>query len=97
LPERCPNIIAFRNLCLRAPDANLAALAPPVNSPKDLQAELDKLKVLRNKPMAFGATDPKAWAKRILVRVDAGEPVSHAQREFAQSAMRFERRSQDGA
>lgn len=76
LPERCPNAIAFRNLCRQAPALEAPQLPEPKADPARLRAELARLQPLRD--AAAGATtfNHRAWIGRVLGRVAAGERVS---------------------
>jgi len=91
LPERCPNVIEFRNLCRRAPAPELPRLPEPKADPERLKRELSKLGEIRAKAAAnTGLVDHKAWARRILGafqrrRVDAFasfQPANDAPRPF---------------
>jgi len=89
LPERCPNVIEFRNLCLRAPAPAVPLLPEPPADPQRLAAELAKLSDVRRAVASGGAsrTDHKGWAHAILARVAAGERVSPAVRTMARQAL----------
>ena len=84
LPERCPNVIEFRNLCRQAPRAAEPQLPAPQADPERLRAELAKLAEVRK-----AVADPpmsKAWADAILARVAAGERVNRTVHRFAREA-----------
>jgi len=68
LPERCPNVIVFKNLCLAAPRTTQIPLPGPKADPLRVAEELAKLAPMRNAQRV----DYKAWAKRILADVDNG-------------------------
>lgn len=88
LPERCPNVIEFRNLCRLAPAAEVAQLPAPPANPERIRAELAKLgPVARQSLSVGGGAANRAWARRILERVAAGEHVGRYARESAQVAM----------
>ena len=88
LPERCPNVIEFRNLCRLAPAAKVAQLPAPPANPERIRAELAKLGPVARQSLAVGGgAANRAWAKRILERVAAGEHVGRYARESAQVAM----------
>ena len=88
LPERCPNVIEFRNLCRLAPAAEVAQLPAPPANPERIRAELAKLGPVARQSLAVGGgAANRAWAKRILERVAAGEHVGRYARESAQVAM----------
>jgi len=65
LPERCPNVIVFKNLCRAAPAPNEIALPEPKADPERVKAELAKLAPIRAAAVAMPA-DRLDWAKRIL-------------------------------
>lgn len=83
LPERCPNAIQFRHLCAAAPDIEAPMLAaPPATDPALVARELAKI------PVAIqGATDHKAWAKRLQARELAGEKLGMAQKTMYRAAL----------
>lgn len=85
LPERCPNVIEFRNLCRQAPRDPEPQLPAPQADPERLRAELAKLAEVRKAAVApAGAKD---WAHRILARVEAGERVNRTVHRFAREAL----------
>jgi hypothetical protein len=67
LPERCPNVIEFRNMCRRAPAPDLPRLPEPKADPERLKAELSKLGEIRAQ-VAKSSTDGRDWAGRILAK-----------------------------
>ena len=85
LPERCPNVIEFRNLCRQAPRAAEPQLPEPQADPKRLRAELAKLAEVRN--AAVEPVGAKDWARRILARVEAGERINRTVHRFAREAL----------
>jgi hypothetical protein len=87
LPERCPNVIEFRNLCRRAPAPELPRLPEPKANPERLKQELSKLKDIRAEVFAAQTIDHKAWAKRIIARHEAGENVKPVNLRFAKEAL----------
>ena len=89
LPERCPNVIEFRNLCRMAPATEVAQLPAPPADPERVRAELAKLgpMVRQSLSVGSGGAANRDWAKRILERVAAGERVGRYARESAQVAM----------
>lgn len=89
LPERCPNVIEFRNLCRRAPAPELPRLPEPKADPERLKLELSKLGAVRAKAVAgAGLVDHKAWARRIMGRFDAGDRINPTTLRFAREALR---------
>lgn len=88
LPERCPNVIEFRNLCRLAPAAEVAQLPAPPADPERIRAEMAKLGPMARQSLSVGGgAANRNWAKRILKRVAAGERVGRYARESAQVAM----------
>jgi hypothetical protein len=65
LPERCPNVIAFKNLCRTAPAPEEVALPAPKADPERMRAELAKLGHLRTNA-AVAQVGRLDWASRIL-------------------------------
>lgn len=88
LPERCPNVIEFRNICRRAPAPEAPALPQPKTDPARLRAELAKLGELRTKTVA-NPQHHKQWAHRIIARSEAGDKLAPAVLKCAQDALRM--------
>ena len=88
LPEKCPNIIEFRNLCRRAPVPVVPQLPEPKADPGRVAAELAKLASVR-KAATSSARDHKAWAKALIARHNAGDPIKPIQLRFAREALRL--------
>lgn len=91
LPERCPNVIEFRNLCREAPRPQAMPLPEPPADPERVRAELAKLGHVPASQRA-GVTanvDHKAWAKRIIARHESGEKVRPISLRFAREALRM--------
>ena len=77
LPERCPNVIEFRNLCRAAPAAAAPQLPEPKPDPARLAEELAKLAPLREKLVAATpSVDFKAWAKRLVANPEMTTPTT---------------------
>lgn len=87
-PGKPPTVIEFRELARKAPRAKLPALPEPKADPERVAAELAKLA-----PLKMAAKSPtidhKAWAKRILEKVDAGYPVTITVKRMAREALGF--------
>jgi hypothetical protein len=82
LPERCPNAIQFRHLCAVAPDIEVPILpASPIDPVRVAQALAKIPKTLRSRD------DPKAWARRLQSRVQAGEKLGFAQTMMYRQAL----------
>lgn len=86
LPERCPNVIEFRNLCRISPRTDMPRLEKPALDAEKIASELLKLGELRanlQKPPP-GAKD---WARRIMRRHIAGDRVNLISLKFAKEAL----------
>ena len=81
LPERCPNLIQFRNVCRAAPKMAVVMLEPPKADPEKVKAALATITATKPKH------DPKAWAHRIIERKAAGEYVNPAALTMARGAI----------
>lgn len=90
LPETCPNLIQFRNLCRKAPEVEQKRLAPPPADPAIVADALAKISAMTAKKPAHGY-DYKAWAKRIMQRVTDGELVNPTSARMAREALRLDR------
>lgn len=86
LPERCMNVIEFRNLCRRAPAADVQRLPEPKANPERLRSTVVKLADVR-KAVTSTTVDHKGWARAILGRFNAGEKVNPCSLRFAQEAL----------
>jgi hypothetical protein len=90
LPERCPNVIEFRNLCRHAPAPEVPRLPEPKVDPERLKQELAKLSSIRAS-VAPGSNDGREWARRIIGRLEAGERINPATLKCAKDALRMTR------
>ena len=91
LPERCPNAIAFRNLCRQAPAVVKPALPEPKADPERLKAELAKLAPLASEMKAQKrSTDGREWARLIMQRFNGGEKMNPTTLAMARSALNLE-------
>lgn len=88
LPERCPNVIEFRNLCRRAPQPETPRLPEPTADPERVQRELSRLGDVRKKVMST-SVNHRSWAHRIIALNDAGERISPTSLRFAREALRI--------
>lgn len=86
LPERCPNVIEFRNICRAAPKPPAPQLPVPVADPKRLAGELAKLGEILSRPIE--RIDGRDWARSILARHESGERLNVTVLRFAKEAMR---------
>lgn len=82
LPQRVPNAIVFRQLCAQAPDIDAPMLPSPAADPAKVAAALAQI------PKTFTSNrDPKAWAKRLQAREQAGERLGMAQKTMYRAAL----------
>jgi hypothetical protein len=72
LPERCPNVIEFRNLCRRAPAPELPRLPEPKADPERVRRELSKLGQIKQQVLTIKTLDSKEWARRLIARHEGG-------------------------
>lgn len=92
LPDRCPNVIQFRNLCRMAPLPPEQQLPAPKADPERVAAELAKLGDVKRGVQA-GSTDSKAWARRLIGRHEAGEKLNATVLLFARQALGLTRQA----
>lgn len=85
-PGKPPTVIEFRELARKAPRAKVPALPEPAADPERVAAELAKLAPMRMAALS-PVIDHKAWAKRILEKVDAGYPVTITVKRMARDAL----------
>jgi hypothetical protein len=82
LPAAVPNAIVFRQLCAQAPDIDAPMLPSPAADPALVAAALAQI------PKTFTSNrDPKAWAKRLQAREQAGEKLGMAQKTMYRAAL----------
>jgi len=86
LPDRCPNILEFRNLCRAAPKKEALRLDLPKADAAVIAAELDKQLGVKQS-IAASSYDPKAWARRLVARSNAGDWVRPLSLQFAKQAL----------
>lgn len=87
LPERCPNIIQFKNLCRQAPAPETLALPEPKADPARVAAELAKLDEMKVKK-SESHNSFKDWAYRLKKRHAAGDRLSSYQIMCYQMALK---------
>lgn len=88
LPERCPNVIEFRNLCRQAPREAEPQLPAPKADPERVKAELAKLGAIRG--AVLSPANAKDWARSLVARAEAGERLNPTTLRFAREALRLE-------
>lgn len=83
-PSKPPTVLEFAALCRNAPVAAVPALPAPTPDAAVVQAAVSKaLKVAPEH-------DPKAWAKRLIGRAEAGEKIPVAHLRMAKDALGLE-------
>jgi hypothetical protein len=87
LPERCPNVIEFRNLCRRAPAPELPRLPEPKADPERMRRELSKLGQIKQQVLSVKTLDSKEWARRLIARHEGGENLKPVVLRFAREAL----------
>lgn len=87
LPERAPNAIEFRNLCRKAPSADVPQLPVAPADPQRIRAELDKLKPLMAAAKTVGGNRNLDWARAIVGKADAGVKVNALPLHMAREAL----------
>jgi len=87
LPEKCPNVIEFRNLCRRAPAPELPRLPEPKADPERVRRELSKLGQIKQQVLTIKTLDSKEWARRLIARHEAGENLKPVVLRFAREAL----------
>lgn len=89
LPETCPNVIEFRNLCRSAPRIEAPRIVEPKADPARLAAELAKLSEVRAavKSAPMGSSNGREWARRIMGRFNGGEKLNAVTLRFAKEAL----------
>lgn len=85
LPDRCPNVIAFKSLCKQAPAPVVQALPEPPADKQRVNDELAKLEHIRTAEKPH--TNMKAWAYRLQSRDKAGESLNMNQRRCYRAAL----------
>lgn len=96
LPERAPNAIEFRNLCRRAPEAEVPRLPEPPANPERIREELAKLGPAL-KALASGGRANTAWAHRIVGRQAGGERIAPLVLRLAREVVERETKLGKGA
>jgi hypothetical protein len=77
LPPKPPTVLEFRAICRMAPTPDVARLEAPVASVERRDAQLARLQQLQQlmRPAA-GVVGQRAWAHKVMERVQRGERVS---------------------
>ena len=83
LPDRAPNLVQFKRLCIEAPLANeVVAINWSIGVPIPPEIAKEMKKVIAPRPV-----DPKAWAKKIMKDVENGTPRIPIAVKFAKEAL----------
>lgn len=81
LPDRAPSLMRFKALCRAAPRPATVLLPSPVADPERVAAELAKLGAMLHPGASSQPVDHKAWARKIMTRIEYGQKVGiYAQR-----------------
>lgn len=75
LTDRCPNVIAFRELCRQAPRPDAPRLEAPAPNPQVVAEHIAKQTGVMQ-AIATTRHNPKEWAPRIMARLKNGEKIS---------------------
>jgi len=89
LSAKCPNVFEFRDLCRAAPRKETQRIEAPKADPAVVAGELERQLGVRQ-AIASGLNDPKAWAKTLVRRADAGERIRPISLKFARQALGLE-------
>ena len=84
LPERCPNVIQFRNICRAAPSHEPPRIEPPRAKAELIAAELLRMGGMREKPPQVDGRD---WARRIIARHEQGDRIRPYSLKCAESEL----------
>lgn len=90
LPERAPNVVEFRNLCRKAPAADVPKLPEPKADLARVAAELAKLAPTRAAIVNGAPFDHRAWAYRLQARDESGEILNMTVKTFYRQALGLE-------
>lgn len=89
LPEKCPNLIEFKNLCKQAPRPSITALDAPKAPAEVVDRVMQEIvsKAFKTPKDENGNVDHKRWAKRLKAMHDKGERISTIQVRFYKEAL----------
>ncbi len=85
-PGKPPTVLEFRDLARRVPLPTFQQLPPAKVSPGVLSAELKRIEQIRQ--TGSTSADPKAWARKLIARHEAGQPVRPRSLAMAREALR---------
>lgn len=86
LSARCPNVFEFRDLCRAAPRKETLRLETPKASPVVVAEQLERQLGVKQ-AISSSARDPKAWARTLVERAKAGDPIRPIALKFARQAL----------
>lgn len=84
LPDRPPNSRQFAALCRIAPMPETPTLPEPKADPELVRAELSKLGAIKTD---IQSGDMRDWARRLIVRHEAGDRIRPISLRFARQAL----------
>lgn len=89
LPEKCPNLIEFKNLCKQAPRPHITALDAPKAPAEVVDRVMQEIasQAFKTPKDEKGNVDHKRWAKRLKAMHDKGERISTIQIRFYKEAL----------
>jgi len=89
LPERCPNLIQFKNLCKQAPRPETPKLDYAKADAQVVDKEIAKIasEAFQTPKNERGHVDHKLWAKKLAQRHSDGEVLSHIQIKMYKAAL----------
>lgn len=90
LPERSPNVLEFKAICRRAPAPEMPRIEVAMADPELVKAELAKLQPLKQGFVA--QREDKGWARALVKRAEAGDPIRPLALKFARQALGLEGR-----
>ena len=89
LPERCPNLIQFKNLCKQAPRPETAKLDYAKADAQVVDKEIAKIaaEAIQAPKNDRGNVDHRAWAKKLAQRHLDGEVLTNVQVKLYKAAL----------
>lgn len=94
LPDKCPNLIVFKNLCLQAPAKAVPQLPAPKADPERMRLEMEKLGQM-SQNIVIGASKgmSRDWARRIVEDLSDGIKRNPTVAQMACDALRLDRKT----
>jgi hypothetical protein len=87
LPDRAPSLMRFKALCRAAPRPATVLLPSPAADPGRVAEELAKLGAILQKTASSQPVDHKAWARKIMTRIEYGQKVCTFAQRCARQAL----------